>query len=295
MIRQQYETPGVVFLRVSNKAGPVDVHAHDGETTEVEVTVNGDAGAEAVAYTKIEHVETESGHRVLIEVPARSGVLRPWVKRGTTVRVAVRLPEGASVQIETAAGEVSAEGRLGHASVQTASGDVSVERTDGDLRVRTASGDIVVGSVSGSARIQTASGDVRGGTIEGGGEIKTASGDVRVEATGGGLMVQTASGDVSTGHLAAGCLVKTASGDLHVGRLTGGRAELETVTGDIDVAVARGAVVAVDAVTVSGSLSSEIDLDAEAPDLTGEDDIARLELHARTVSGDLRIERAALA
>jgi hypothetical protein len=54
-------------------------------------------------------------------------------------------------------------------------------------------------------------------------------------------------------------------------------------------------VVAVDAVTVSGSLSSEIDLDAEAPEVSGEDDVAHLELHARTVSGDLRIERAALA
>jgi DUF4097 and DUF4098 domain-containing protein YvlB len=294
MIRQQYETPGEVFVRVSNKAGPVEVHAHDSATTEVEVTAKGESGAEAVANTKIEHVETDAGHRVLVEVPARSGLLRPWVKKGTTVRVAVRLPEGASVQIETAAGEVSAEGRLGRAIVQTASGDVSIETTDGDLRVRTASGDIAVTAVSGEADIQTASGDVRGGTIEGGGAIKTASGDVRVEAVGGGLTVQTASGDVCTGDLAAGCLVKTASGDLRVGCLSGGRAELETVTGDIDVAVSRGALVAVDAVTVSGSLSSEIDLDAEAPDLSGEDDVARLELHARTVSGDLRIERAAL-
>ncbi len=295
MIRQQYETPGEVFLRVSNKAGPVEVHAYDGETTEVEVTAKGEAGADAVANTKIDHVGTDAGHRVLVEVPARSGLLRPWLKRGTSVRVAVRLPEGAAVQIETAGGEVTALGRLGQTSVLTASGDVSIERIDADLRVRTASGDVIVAAVSGEASIHTASGDVRGGTIEGDGEIKTASGDVRVEAAGGGLMVQTASGDVSTGHLAAGCLVKTASGDLRVGCLSGGRAELETVTGDIEVAVARGALVAVDAVTVSGSLSSEIDLEAEAPELPGEDDMACLDLHARTVSGDLKIERAALA
>jgi DUF4097 and DUF4098 domain-containing protein YvlB len=295
MIRQQYETPGEVFLRVSNKAGPVEVHAYQGQKTEIEVTAQGDAGVEAVANTKIDHVGTDGGHRVLVEVPARSGLLRPWPKRGTSVRVSVQVPEGAAVQVETAGGEVSVEGRLGQTGVQTASGDVSIERIDADLRVRTASGDVKVAAVSGEVSIHTASGDVRGGTIEGAGEIKTASGDVRVEAAGGGLLVQTASGDVSTGHLAAGCRVKTASGDLRVGCLSGGRAELETVTGDIKVAVARGALVAVDAVTVSGSLSSEIDLEAEAPDRSGDDDTACLDLHARTVSGDLRIERAALA
>jgi Putative adhesin len=101
-------------------------------------------------------------------------------------------------------------------------------------------------------------------------------------------------GDFATGDLAGGCQVKTASGDLRIGRLSGGRAQLETVTGDIEVAVARGALVAVDAATVSGSVRSEIDLDAEEPGPTGPDEPPRLELHARTVSGDLRIERAAM-
>ena len=82
---------------LATRRGPVEVHAYDGETTEVEVTAKGEAGAEAVANTKIDHIVTEAGHRVLVEVPARSGLLRPWLKRGTSVRVAVRLPEGAAV------------------------------------------------------------------------------------------------------------------------------------------------------------------------------------------------------
>jgi hypothetical protein len=52
--------------------------------------------------------------------------------------------------------------------------------------------------------------------------------------------------------------------------------------------------VAVDASTVSGSVSSEIDLAMEEPDPTDPEGLPRLELRARTVSGDLRIERAAL-
>jgi DUF4097 and DUF4098 domain-containing protein YvlB len=292
MTQQQFDTPGNVFLRVINQAGPVEVRAHEKETTEVEVSAIGEAGSEAVARTRIEHVETDSGHRVAVEVPGRSGLLPSWSRRGTTVLVKVRLPEGAPIEIVTASGNLTAEGRFGPADVFTASGELSLDRIDGDLRARSASGHVDIGSVSGRANIQTASGDVRCATIEGAAEIKTASGDVRMEAVGGGLTVQTASGDVAAGDLAAGCLVKTASGDLRVGRLSGGRAQLETVTGDIDVAVARGALVAVDASTVSGSVSSDIDLETEEPATEPHD--PRLELHARTVSGDLRIQRTAL-
>jgi DUF4097 and DUF4098 domain-containing protein YvlB len=294
MIQEQFETPGSVSLQVSNRAGPVEVHTHGDGTTEVEVSALGEAGSEAAARTRVEHVVTDGRHRVVVEVPGRTGLLHSWARRGTTVRVLVRLPEGASIDIGTASGDLTAQGRVGPADVFSASGAVSLDRVDGDLRARSASGNIVVGAVSGRANIQTASGDVLCATLGGGGEIKTASGDVRVAAAGEELTVQTASGDVSTGDLADGCLVKTASGDLRVGRLSGGRAQLETVTGDIDVAVVRGALVAVDASTVSGSVRSDIDLAAEEPSLMGAEDLPRLELQARTVSGNLRIERAAL-
>jgi DUF4097 and DUF4098 domain-containing protein YvlB len=293
MINEQFDTPGEVDLRVDNKLGPVEVRTHDKPTTEVEVSASGDEGAEGLAKTTVKHSDTGGRHRIVVEVPGPKGLFRTWMRRESSVRVDVCVPQGASIEILTAAGDATARGRFGPARVATASGQVTVEGTDHDLRVRTASGDVVVGSVAGDASIQTASGHVHCTAISGEGEIKTASGNVRVETAGGALTVQTASGDVSTGDLAAGCRVNTASGDLTIERLQGGRARLETVTGDIDVAVSRGAVVAVDAVTVSGALSSDIDLDASEPDLPGEEDLPRLELQARTVSGDLRIERAA--
>ncbi len=120
MIQQQFDTPGSVFLRVSNKAGPVEVHTHDNETTEVEVSAIGEAGSEAEAHTTIEHVETDSGHRVVVEVPGRTGLLRSWTRRGTSILVIVRLPEAASIEIGTASGNLTALGRFGPADVFTA-------------------------------------------------------------------------------------------------------------------------------------------------------------------------------
>ena len=65
---------------------------------------------------------------------------------------------------------------------------------------------------------------------------------------------------------------------------------LQSSSGDLTIGVARGSRLAVEARTVSGAASSEIPLDGEqAMSETG----PIVELHARTVSGDIRIVRAA--
>ena len=67
---------------------------------------------------------------------------------------------------------------------------------------------------------------------------------------------------MSVGELASGCQFQTASGDQRVKRLVAGQARFETVSGNMTVGIARGTVVAVDAETVTGALSSDIELDA---------------------------------
>jgi DUF4097 and DUF4098 domain-containing protein YvlB len=291
MTDQVFQTPGEVFLRVDNKAGPVQVGTHARPTTEV--TVSALTGDDEVAgQTRVDHTYADGRHRIVVEVPARGDLLRSWRRRNTEVLVAVRLPEGAAIEIKTASGDVTADGRFGAARVGTASGRVWVERAEGELGVHTASGEVVLGSAGGEVTIRTASGDVRCDALEGHGEIKTASGDATVHAATTGLTVVTASGDVSVGDLAGESMFKSASGDQRIGRLIAGRAQLDTVTGDLTVGIARGAVVAVDAETVSGTLDSEIDLDAERPLDPDGTDGPPVALRARTVSGDLRVRRA---
>ena len=55
--------------------------------------------------------------------------------------------------------------------------------------------------------------------------------------------------------------------------------------------VRRGSRVFVDANTVSGSTSSELEL-SDAPQEPGSEDGPLIELFAKTVSGDVRVERA---
>jgi hypothetical protein len=313
--QQRFDTPGAVQVRVDNRAGPVRLRAHSGTTTEVEVS--SESGDDEIGeQIRVEHTEADGRHRVLVEVPAllspggAKGVriygrhrvrvvvpglgdlLRSSLLGSHDVLVTVLVPEGAAIDVVTESGEITAEGRFGAATVETSSGDTSLDAVGGDLNVRSESGDVTARSVTGETRITTASGDVRCGPLGGASQIKTASGDVAVESAQGPLTVQTASGDVTAGDLAIGCELQTVSGDQRVERLFAGRARLQSVSGDVSVGIARSTVVSVDAETMSGDLSSEIDLDLDEPAGAGGASDQRVELRARTVSGDLRIRRA---
>jgi hypothetical protein len=73
-----------------------------------------------------------------------------------------------------------------------------------------------------------------------------------------------------------------------------GRVELKAISGDVIVGVRSGSRVYVDANTVSGSTSSELEL-SDSPVPAPAADAPLVELFVKTVSGDVRIERALAA
>jgi hypothetical protein len=293
MKQLRFDTPGEVEVHVENKAGTVRLCTGMGTVTEVDVSGTGPAAEEFVEHTRVEHRELEGRHHVVVEVPSRGGLLRSLLGSGTDVLVSVRLPEGSAIDVVTTSGAVSAEGRFGPAGIETVSGTVSVSSVDGDLKARSTSGSVALGSVSGETKVVTVSGSVRCDSLGAAGRVRTTSGDITVEVAQGPLSIKTTSGDVTAGELAGGCQFQTASGDQRVKRLVAGEARLETVSGNMTVGVARGTVVAVDAETVTGSLSSEIELASEDAGPAPEGPAGGwAEVRARSVSGDLHIERA---
>jgi DUF4097 and DUF4098 domain-containing protein YvlB len=292
VIRQeQFDTPGSVEVMVSNKLGDVLLRTHSAPTTEVELRREGSDGDEVVEDARVELQNFGDNQRVVVDVPKPSAFL--W-HNGPDVVVTVRLPEGASIDVETAAGKVVGEGTLGATRARTASGSISLGPIVGELVAQSASGDVMIASVTGGAEVTTASGSVRCGPLGKTVFVKTASGDVDVDSVHDRMTAQTASGDIVVGHLRDGCDLKTVSGDQRVRELVAGKAEFKTVSGDLTISVARGTTVAIDAESLSGSLSSEIDLSPDGPDGEGRDQHGgpHAELRARTVSGDVRIRRA---
>ncbi|MDX6490169.1 MAG: hypothetical protein QOD43_414 [Gaiellaceae bacterium] len=167
------------------------------------------------------------------------------------VRLRLQVPEGSTLQAKTASGDVRARGRLGDAEVKSASGDVQLEAV-GSLDAKIASGDLEVAQVAGDAR------------------------------------VDSASGDVDLGEAGGGVTVRTASGDQLLRSVVDGKVELASASGDIRVGIKQGSRLWVDARSMSGEVTSELEVGDEVP----EEDGPLVELKVTAMSGDVEVVRA---
>jgi len=107
---------------------------------------------------------------------------------------------------------------------------------------------------------------------------------------GASAAINTVSGDVRLGETAGPVAVKTISGDVELGAVER-EVVVSSVSGDVQVSAVPGLVLWIDAQSVSGTMSSELDLGNE-PSEPGQDAV---ELRIRTVSGDVRVARGATA
>ena len=192
------------------------------------------------------------GDRLVIEQRKRS--VLGWLSHLDALRVGVRVPPASAVRIATASADARLAGKFGELETKSVSGDV-----------------VVTGEVEGDA------------------QAKTVSGDVRLPNVARDLVVQSVSGDIAADSVAGSATVKTVSGDLRVGSLREGRVNLQSVSGDVELGVAAGTSIDIDAASASGDLISEVPLSDVRDDAGGPTVVIR----GHTVSGDLRVLRAA--
>jgi DUF4097 and DUF4098 domain-containing protein YvlB len=265
----RFETPGAVRLRVVLGAGEVSIETGEEPVVVVDVLPLRDdrASREAAAETHVEHREVGGGHELGVEVPKRWGFAKG---REASVAVRIRCPHGADLVLAAASAGLDARGRLGTVRAKSASGDLALQVVEGSLDANTASGDVTLAEVLGAAK------------------VRTASGDVEVKRVGGDLSVGLVSGDLDVGEALGAVAVSTVSGDVRIAEAGGGGIELKSVSGDVEIGMRPGLRLWIDASSVSGTMSSELDITDAKPAADG----PLVELRAKSVSGDVRIRRA---
>jgi DUF4097 and DUF4098 domain-containing protein YvlB len=270
MRHETFHTPGPVTLDLRLPSGEITLDAvNGGETTiELDATRDSEEVREVIANARIELRQRGGGHEVVVDVQRKRFGLFDFMRGEIVLRV--RVPHGADVELSTASADVDARGSFGALRAQVASGDLRFPELTGRVDVKSASGDVDLGNVGGEAIVSTASGDVRVNRIGGDATIRSASGDVLIHEAGSSITVQTA------------------SGDQHVGSIAAGRVTMQSASGDQHVGVKRGTRVFIDAKTMSGDTSSELEVGDDPP--TGEGPTA--EVRATSMSGDIRIVRA---
>ncbi|MGH3080167.1 MAG: DUF4097 family beta strand repeat-containing protein [Gaiellaceae bacterium] len=227
-----------------------DVQIETGDVQETTVELEG-IGRDAEEYEREARIEArQRGHGHEVVVDASSRRGLLGFREGE-YRVRIKAPEGASVRAKLASADISGRGQFGEVEIDAASGDVAFDEIAGQAGINTASGDVELRRV-GSAK------------------VNSASGDVRIDE----------SGPVDA---------NTASGDIRLRSVSSGEVRLHSASGDLDVGIAKGSRLWVDAQSLSGDTSSELELEA-AP--SGNDDGPLVELRAQTMSGDIAVRRA---
>ena len=262
MRRETFNTPGPLRLEVRVPSGRIDLESVEGDETIVELEGSPEIEEEA----RIEMRPRRDGHEVIVVIQDR-GLFKRF--RGD-VRLRVSAPPGADVEISTASADVDGRGEFGGLQVNTASGDVAFEQVGGDAQVNSASGDVNVKRVQGALTVNTASGDLEVGYVGGNAKVRSASGDVTIDEAEASLKIQTASGDLQARSVREGDVV------------------LQTASGDIEVGVKQGSKLWIDARSMSGDTSTDL----EVSDTPSEGDGPLVEISATAMSGDIAIRRA---
>jgi Putative adhesin len=272
MRHERFDTPGKLRLDLSVPAGEIDVRADEGAETTVDLEPlrSNDASREAVESARIEVRERGDTQELVVDVRGQRGL--GIFSRGAEVRLVVYCPAGAELEAEGGAADVQAAGRYSAVSVQTGSGDVGVGEVDGDAKLRSGSGDLALERADGELSAQT------------------GSGDVKVGRTGRKATIRSASGDVVVGDATQELTVQTASGDVDVQAVSAGGVSVQSASGDVRVGVRKGRTVWMDAKSLSGDTTSDLDMGG-APEEQGEGPL--VELRLQTMSGDIHIARAA--
>ncbi len=275
MPSKTFTTPGPVRLDLEIQAGRIELETAAGEETHVDLEPLGDSdlARELVESARIDMRERRNRYEVGVQVRQRGGI---WTTLGREpeVRLRISCPPGADLEVRAKSASMEARGEYGSVDVKTVSGDVQVQEVGGEARVKTASGNIALAQVGDKLDVNSVSGDLSAGVV------------------GGEANVQLVSGDATIVDARSSLRVTTVSGDHRLEAVMAGRVNLKAVSGDVSVGVRQGSRVFVDANTVSGTTSSELELSDSPGDDDGGEDGPLVELFVKSVSGDIRIERA---
>jgi DUF4097 and DUF4098 domain-containing protein YvlB len=266
-----YPTPEPIRLILRIPVGRIEITTTDTQETTVDVrrTDGRDAGIAGTDDVRVEFRDSRRGPGQLLAVVDRNR--HSWFAKQASYDVSIQTPHGAQIEVVTASAEVTGKGRFESANVRTASGDVSFENVTGRTSIKSASGDVRVHESQGSVILASTSGDIRLGSAEGHVTASLVSGDLHVDEAADGITARSVSGDLS------------------IQAIDRGSVDLNSVSGDADIAVRPGRRVWMDVVSASGDTFCDLD----ATDEGGTAGKADVDIRVKTGSGDVRILRAA--
>jgi Putative adhesin len=209
----------------------------------------------------------------------------------------IKVPASFNLDLDTAGGDVSANGITGSVKVDTSGGDLTFGQIHGDLHADTSGGNIVAKDCDGKTDL-----DTNGGRIEvtgGRGQLKanTSGGNVTVLNRVGDTKVDSSGGKLRLGNISGKLDAETSGGSVSaiLPSPVAGNVRLETSGGSITVLTPPNAALTIDAETSAGGIRSDLPisrLSADEDSLKGTLNGGGTKLTLRSSAGSIEIVSA---
>ncbi|GCE39000.1 hypothetical protein Rhow_002524 [Rhodococcus wratislaviensis] len=224
-----FETPEPISVTLGLGVGNVWITASDRTDTVVAVHPSDDSDESDVEAAQQVRVDYADG---VLQVTGPKARAFDFSRKTRSVNVSIELPSGSRVSGSLQVGDLSGTGRLGECTIKTSAGNVRLERT-GSLRVNTAAGDVSADGIAGNAEIRTGSGKIRIGETAGSMVVKNSNGDTTIDAVTGDVRVRSANGAISVDRAGASVEAKTANGNIRIAEGTAARLDVTSKFGRV--------------------------------------------------------------
>jgi len=212
---KSYSISGRAQVRVETNDGAVQIYTSETKQVEFRVLYEG------FELNKTLHVESrQDGDSVLVNARVSGHWGFSWGK-GRRVKIEVRMPKDADLDIDTGDGSVETQAINGRLKIHTGDGSVRAAAVSGNVDIDTGDGSITLEGAKGDIRVRTGDGHVEARDLDG--KVEASSGDGHITISGrlDELNIKTGDGSINArvqpgSKMAAGWSIRTGDGSVDI-------------------------------------------------------------------------------
>jgi DUF4097 and DUF4098 domain-containing protein YvlB len=241
---KSYTISGRAQVRVDTNDGAVRVSTGDSKQVEFRVEYQ---GYELNKNLRVDSRQDGDSVQINARVTGHWGF--SWGGNHRNLRIEVRMPNDADLQIDTGDGSVDTQSVSGRLKIHTGDGSVKAQAVNGDVDIDTGDGSITLEGAKGEIRLHTGDGHIDARNLDGRLDANSGDGHIKIDGRLDSLMVKTGDGSIDA-------RIEPGS------KLTGGW-NIRTGDGSVDVVLPSDLQANIDASTNDGRISLGIPLTVE--------------------------------
>jgi len=213
---KSYSISGRGQVRVDTNDSSVRVATGDSKQVEFRVIYEG------YELNKNLHIDTrQDGDNVEINARVTGHWGFSFGGRHRNVRIEVRMPKDADLQVDTGDGSVETQPVNGRVKIHTGDGSVKVQAVAGSVDIDTGDGSITLEGAKGDIRLHTGDGHIEARNVDGKVDANSGDGHIKIDGRLDALNVKTGDGSIDAriapgSKLAGGWSIRTGDGSVDV-------------------------------------------------------------------------------